>query len=167
MRCVVRDADEADLGRIVEILNVAIVETTAVWSLDPVSLEQRRRWLAERRARRFPVLVAESEGDVVGFGSFGDFRAWEGYAQTVEHSIYVDARARRQGIGRALLAALIERAREAGKHVMVGGIEAENHASIALHERLGFVEVGRMPQVGRKFGRWLDLVFMQLLFADV
>ena len=161
MTVLVRDATSSDLPRIVEILNEAIANSTAVWSSRPTTLAARQAWLEERRARGFPVLVAEGTGgSVVGVASFGDFRPWEGYAGTVEHSIYVDAAARRRGTGARLLAALIERARALGLHAMVGGIESGNGASLRLHEQLGFAESGRLREVGRKFDRWLDLVFV-------
>jgi L-amino acid N-acyltransferase YncA len=159
----IRDATEADLPRILEITNEAIANTTAVWSLVPATLETRRAWLLERRNRGFPVLVAEQGGAVVGFASYGDFRPWEGYLHTVEHSLYVDPDAQGRGVGRALLAALIERAEAQGKHAMIAGIEADNAASVALHRRAGFEEAGLLREVGRKFGRWLDLLFMQKL----
>ena len=163
MTITIRDALDADLPRILDITNEAITNTTAVWSLTPATLETRRSWLAERRAKNFPVLVAvdNDSGTLLGFASFGDFRPWEGYLHTVEHSVYVDTSARRRGIGAALVEALIPRAQALGKHVMIGGIEAGNAISIDLHKKLGFVETGRLPQVGRKFERWLDLVFMQ------
>lgn len=167
MSFAIRDAMDADLPRILEITNDAIENTTAIWNWTPATLETRRVWLNERRAKQFPVLVAVDEaGEVLGFGSFGEFRPHQGYLHTVEHSVYVDARTRRRGIGGALIEALIERARTLGKHAMIGGIEAGNTESIALHARLGFVETGRLPQVGRKFERWLDLVFMQRLLES-
>jgi phosphinothricin acetyltransferase len=116
------------------------------------------------RARQhagYPILVAMNAEKVVGFASFCDFRPFPGYRHTVENSIYVDERHHRLGIGRNLMVALIERARAMRKHAMVAGIEAANTGSIALHASLGFVEVGRLPEVGCKFGRWLDLVLMQ------
>jgi len=161
----VRDATDEDLGRILDITNDAIVNTTAMWSYHPTTLDARRAWLDERRARAFPVLVAEVDGNVQGFASFGDFRPWDGYLHTVEHSIYVDPTAHRRGLGRAMLSELMERARALGKHAMIGGIEAENMASLALHRSLGFAEAGRLHQVGRKFNRWLDLVFMHRLLG--
>ena len=149
------------------ILNELIAATTAIWTLSPTTLEARAAWLEERRARGFPVLVAEeADGRLLGFASFGDFRPWEGYARTVEHSVYVDTPVRRRGVGRALLASLIERAEARGLHAMVGGIEAGNGASLALHAALGFREVGRLPEVGRKFDRWLDLVFVERLLVS-
>ena len=158
---IIRDAIESDLPAILAITNEAIANTTAVWNNTPATLEARTAWMRERQARGFPVLVANDGGKVLGFASFGDFRPFEGYLHTVEHSIYVAPEAQGRGVGKALLAALVERARALGKHVIVGGIEAGNTASIALHTRAGFVETGRLPEVGRKFGRWLDLVFMQ------
>ncbi|QCO00454.1 N-acetyltransferase family protein (plasmid) [Azospirillum argentinense] len=160
----VRDATEADLPRILEITNEAIANTTAVWSLVPATLESRKAWMLDRQSRGFPILVADQDGAVLGFASYGDYRPWDGYLHTVEHSIYVHPDAQGRGVGRALLAALVERAEAQGKHAMVAGIEAGNTASIALHRRAGFEEAGQLRQVGRKFGRWLDLLFMQKLF---
>ena len=161
----IRDATDDDLPRIVAITNHAILHTTANWNYAPVTLEKRREFLHARRARGFPILVAE-DGGVVGFASYGDFRPFDGYRHTVEHAIYLDPAARGRGIGKALLGALIGRAREDGLHVMVGAIDANNEISIALHRRFGFVETGRMPQVGRKFDRWLDLVLMQKMLEE-
>ena len=107
------------------------------------------------------MLVAGDASGVVGFGSFGDYRAWPGYRYTVEHSVHVRADRRGEGVGTALVQALIERAAALGKHVMIAGVEAENAASIRLHERLGFAVVARLPEVAWKFDRWLDLVFLQ------
>ncbi len=157
----VRDANEADLPAILAIHNHAIENSTANFSFHTVDLEDRRAYLAERRRRGFPVLVAEENGEVLGFASFGDYRPHDGYFKTVEHSIYVDLPYQRQGVATELLLRLIEEAQVLGKHVMVGGIAADNLGSIALHARHGFVETGRMPEVGFKFGRYLDLVLMQ------
>jgi L-amino acid N-acyltransferase len=157
----IRDATDADLSGILSIYNDAVLHTTAIWNDVLVDLESRRAWLAARTAQSYPVLVASLNDEVLGYASFGDFRAFQGYRYTVEHSVYVQQGQRRRGVGAALLAALIERARAAGKHVMIAGIEASNTASLQLHARLDFRETGRLPQVGTKFGRWLDLVFMQ------
>jgi L-amino acid N-acyltransferase YncA len=161
MTVIVRPANEADLPAILAIYNHAVVNTTAIWNDAEVDLANRTAWLEARRTQGYPVLAAEEDGEVVGYGSFGDFRAFDGYRFSVEHSVYVAEGARRRGVASALLEALIEKARELGKHVIVGGIASDNHASIALHLKLGFTESGRMPEVGFKFGRWLDLVFMQ------
>lgn len=158
----IRDATEADLPVILEIYNDAVLHTTAIWNETLVDLKNREEWLAARRARGFPVLVAVLDGKVAGYASYGDWRAFDGYRHTVEHSVYVHKDARGAGIGRQLMAALIERAAEAGVHVMIAAVEAENAASIRLHEHLGFRVVGRFCEVGTKFGRWLDLTCLEL-----
>jgi len=157
----IRPATEQDLPAILAITNHAILHTTASWQTKPHTIEMRAAWLAERQAAGLPVLVAEIDGEVAGYGSYGSFRAYEGYALTVEHSVYIEERFQRRGLGQALLASLIDHATEAGMHVMVGVISAENAVSIALHERFGFEITGRLPEVGRKFDRWLNLVLMQ------
>ena len=159
---IIRDAVEGDLPAILEIYNHAIATSTAVYYFDPVDLAERCRWFEARLAAGYPVLVAEVEGMVAGFGSFGDWRVPTGYAWTVEHSVYVEQAFRGRGIGSAMLRALIERARAIGKHVMIGGVDADNVASLALHEKLGFRRAGHFQEVGRKFERWLDLVFVEL-----
>lgn len=161
----IRDADDADLEAIRAIYNDAVAHTTAIWNEVLVDLDDRRRWAAARRGLGYPILVAEVDGRVAGYASFGDFRAFDGYRHTVEHSVYVGADFRRRGLARALVEELIVRAARLGKHAMVAGIEAENTASIALHRDLGFVEAGRLPEVGRKFDRWLDLAFMVRLIG--
>ena len=159
----IRDALPADVAALREIYNDAVAHTTAIWNETMVDEANRLAWLQDRLERGYPVLVATDAQDrVLGYASFGDWRAFEGFRHTVEHSVYVHRDARGSGIGRQLLQALIGRARSLGKHVMVAAIEAGNTASIGLHEQLGFECTGRMPQVGTKFGRWLDLVFMQL-----
>ena len=160
---VIQDATAADLPAILAIYNDAVLNTTAIWNETQVDLANRQAWLSERNAAGFPVLVArDAAGEVVGYSSYGTWRAIEGFRHTVEHSVYVRSDQRGQGLGPLLMQALIERAKTAGLHVMVGAIESGNSASVRLHERLGFVTTGQMPQVGRKFGRWLDLTFMQL-----
>ena len=161
----VRDAVDGDLEAIRLVYNDAVAHTTAIWNEVLVDLDDRRRWAAARRALGYPVLVAEIDGAVAGYGSFGDFRAFDGYRHTCEHSVYVAEAFRRRGVARALLVALEDRAAALGKHVMIAGIEAGNGASVALHAALGFVEVGRLPEVGRKFDRWLDLLFMQKILG--
>jgi L-amino acid N-acyltransferase len=157
----IRDASEADLPAILEIYNDVVVTSTAIYRDEPATLEDRAAWLAARRAEGFPVLVAVDAGEVVGLATFGSFRAWPGYRFTVEHSVYVRADRRGQGIGPVLMAPLIERAAALGMHVMIAGVDADNIGSIRFHERLGFTTVAHMREVGFKFGRWLDLVLMQ------
>ena len=159
-----RDAEDGDAEGIAAIYNDAVETTTAIWNEVTVDAADRRAWMQARRAAGYPVLVVvDPTGAVAGYASFGDWRAFDGYRHTVEHSVYVRADARGAGLGRTLMEALIARARAIGKHVMVAGIEAGNAGSITLHERMGFERVGFMPQVGTKFGRWLDLAFLQLL----
>ena len=158
----VRAASEADLAGILAIYNEVIAISTAVYASQPSTLEDRQAWFAARAAQGFPVLVAADDGDVLGFASFGEWRgAWPGYRYTVEHSVHVRHDLRGQGIGRLLVEALFPLALALGKHVMIGGIDAANHASIRFHARLGFEQVASFLEVGHKFGRWLDLIFVQ------
>lgn len=160
----IEDATATDLPAILAIYNDALLNTTAIWNETLVDLDNRQAWLAERNAAGFPVLVAhDAAGEVLGYASYGTWRSIEGFRHTVEHSLYVRSDLRGQGLGPLLMQALIERAKAAGLHVMVAAIEAKNSASIRLHERLGFTISGQMSQVGRKFDRWLDLTFMQLI----
>jgi L-amino acid N-acyltransferase len=139
-----------------------VATSTAIYTDQPSTLEQRRAWFDDRVNRGFPVLVAAQGATVLGFTSFGEFRgAWPGYAFTVEHTVLVGEGRRGHGVGRALLEALLPIAATMGKHVILGAIDADNEASLSFHERLGFERVAHMKQVGRKFDRWLDLVFMQ------
>jgi len=158
-------AGEAHLPGILAIYNHAVVNTTAIWNDAIVDLENRRQWWRGRTDAGFPILVAVERApggdEVLGYASYGPFRPFDGYRQTVEHSVYVAHAARRRGVARALMAALEAEARRAGMHVMVGGIAGDNAPSLRLHEELGFKETARMPEVGQKFDRYLDLVLMQ------
>ena len=163
---IIRDAAEADLPALRDIFNDAVLNTTAIWMDNVVDLANRQAWFAARAQQGYPILVAENaDGEVVGYASFGDWRPFDGFCHTVEHSVYIRADQRGKGLGPQLLAALIERAKACDKHVMVAAIESGNAASIRLHQHLGFAITGQMPQVGRKFGRWLDLTFMQLILT--
>ncbi|UNC50090.1 GNAT family N-acetyltransferase [Enterobacter huaxiensis] len=159
---IVRHASKEDCAAIGEIYNHAVLHTAAIWNDKTVDTDNRIAWFEARTLAGYPVLVMENEGVVAGYASFGDWRAFDGFRHTVEHSVYVHPQHQGKGIGRSLMEALIVEARKIGKHVMVAGIEAQNQTSIHLHETLGFVTTGQMPQVGTKFGRWLDLTFMQL-----
>jgi phosphinothricin acetyltransferase len=160
---IIRNALQRDVPSILGIYNEVIASSTAIYADDPVSLDNRMAWFAQQEERGFPVLVATApQGDVIGFSAFGDWRgAWPGYRHTVEHSVHVRRDRRGAGVGRLLIEALFPHAQELGKHVMIGGIDAANSVSIRLHERLGFQQVAHFREVGRKFDRWLDLVFMQ------
>jgi phosphinothricin acetyltransferase len=159
----IRSARLADLPGITAIYNDVLATSTAIYADTPSTLDARREWMESRQKAGYPVLVADEGGDVQGFASFGDFRSWPGYRYSVEHTVHVRADRRRAGIGSALVVALFEPARALHKHAMIGGIDAENAASIRMHERLGFERVAHLPEVGRKFGRWLDLVLVQRL----
>lgn len=161
---VIRPAAEADLPAITAIYNEAGVQTTASYDLEPVQVDERRAWWQAKLAKDHPVLVAELDGVVTGFAAYGTFRDKAGYAHTVEHSVYVADGHRASGVGRMLMLALLDHAKGHGVHAMIGVLDADNEASVAFHEKLGFVEVGRMPEVGFKFGRWLDAVFVQRTF---
>jgi len=160
---VIVDATEAHLPAIVAIFNHAVRETYAIWSETETTLDLRRNWMTYRRSLGFPVIVAVSRSqpdEVLGYGSYGIFRDFPGYVNTVEHSVYIKPEAQRRGIGKAIVAELIRRARLQGLSVMVGGIDAQNEGSIAMHAGLGFERQGCLVGVGRKFGKSLDLVFM-------
>jgi phosphinothricin acetyltransferase len=162
----IRDAQEPDLPGLLAIYNDVIATSTAVYSDVPVTLEDRRQWREARVASGYPVLVAVDSSGVLGFSTFGDFRNWPGYRYTVEHTVHVRSDCRGRGIGSELLQALFPLAGALGKHVMIAGVDAANTASIRFHERLGFERAGHLKEVGNKFGRWLDLVFLQRRIAS-
>jgi len=164
---ILRDATHDDLPALLEIQNHAIRHLTAAWTETEETLAERSRWFEDRKAQNLPVIVAvDDDGHVLGFGSYGLFRTKPGYRFTAEHSVYVIAEAQGQGIGRALLAEIETRAAHNGIHVLVAVIDGENLASITLHERAGYSSAGRLPQVGAKFGRWLDLILMSKLLDE-
>jgi L-amino acid N-acyltransferase len=165
----IRDALETDVPAIVDLRNALLSTTTIEWSETPHTVLEGTEWLRRQRAVGHPVLVAVVARDLVGWCSFGDFRdsaKWPGYRSTVEHTIHVREDNWGGGVGRALMSRLCDAAIARHKHVMVGAVTGENEASIRFHHRLGFVEVARMPQVGAKFGRWLDLVLLQKRLDD-
>jgi phosphinothricin acetyltransferase len=148
---------------ILDIFNDAILNSTALYDYQPRTAQNMDDWFAAKERGGFPVLgIEDADGSLAGFGSYGTFRAWPAYKYTVEHSVYVHKARRGQGIGIALMRQLIDAARAQQYHVLVGGIDMENQASIALHARLGFAHAGTIRQAGFKFGRWLDLGFYQL-----
>jgi phosphinothricin acetyltransferase len=157
----IRDARADDVPGILAIYNDVMATSTAIYRDEPATLDQHLAWWRQRVALGYPVLVAEDEAGVAGFASFGDFRQWPGYRFTVEHSVHVRADCRGRGVGVRLMHPLIARAGALGKHVMIAGVDAENTASQRFHERLGFVRVAHFREVGFKFGRWLDLMFLQ------
>ncbi len=155
-------ARDEDVRGIVAIYNEVLAGSTAIFSEEPVTVDSQRLWLRSRRAQGNPVLAAHDEhGRLIGFASYGDFRPWPGYRHTVEHSVYVAPGSRRQGLGRRLVEELLALAATAGKHAVIAAVDGDNGASLALHEQLGFEPVGRLPEVARKFDRWLDLVLLE------
>jgi phosphinothricin acetyltransferase len=158
------DCDEArHAGAILDILNDAILHTTALYDYAPRPRESMAAWFDAKRAGNFPVLGVEDEtGQLLGFATYGRFRHYAAFKYTVEHSVYVHPAHQGRGAGRRLMAALIERARAQDLHVLVGALDAANVASIALHRAMGFRHAGTVEQAGYKFGRWLDLAFYEL-----
>lgn len=157
----IRDAVQADWQQITAIYNEVLTTSTAIYNDRPATVEERISWWRSRLAQGYPVLVAAEGERVDGFGSFGDFRAWPGYRFTVEGTVHIRAGARGQGIGTELLKAILARARSLGKHIMIAGVDSENSASLRFLERFGFEPAGRLREVGYKFDRFLDLVFLQ------
>ncbi|AKM00750.1 GNAT family N-acetyltransferase [Burkholderia pyrrocinia] len=158
------DCSEAEhAAAILEILNDAIVNSTALYDYQPRPPEAMVTWFATKRAGGFPVIGAvDASGTLLGFASWGTFRAFPAFKYTVEHSVYVHPDQRGRGLGELLLREVVRRAREAQVHVLVGCIDATNAGSIALHTKLGFVHSGTITEAGFKFGRWLDAAFYQL-----
>jgi phosphinothricin acetyltransferase len=156
----IRLATAADLLTINQIYNYYVATSTCTYQKDPSTEAERAAWFAEHDARH-PVTVAEQAGQIVGWGSLSDYRVRWGYRYTVENSVYVRHDAQRCGIGRALLLDLVERARALGYHTIIAGISAEQLGSIRLHEQAGFTPAGQVREVGHKFERWLDVLFMQ------
>ncbi|GAB6996276.1 GNAT family N-acetyltransferase [Bradyrhizobium sp. 17-4] len=157
----IRPATEQDIPAITAIFNEAVVNSNAIWTEKQDTEAERLAWMKARLALGYPVLVAAEGPVVLGYGTFGDFRAFPGYRYSVEHSVYIHVDHRGRGLGRVIVDELVAAANALGKHVMIAGIDGGNPASLRLHAQAGFVEVARMPEVGRKFGRWLELVFMQ------
>lgn len=159
-----RPAVAADLPAINAIYNHYVGSSTATYQTRPMSPQERVAWFA-RHDGLHPVIVAEVDGTIVGWASLGEFHKREAYRNTVESSVYVRHDRRRLGIGKALLAEIILQARVIGHHTIVALIDSEQAASIVLHEHAGFARVGRLHQVGYKFGRWLDVIYMQLMIG--
>jgi L-amino acid N-acyltransferase YncA len=163
MQIITRHAALTDMQSILDIVNHAILYTTSNYNYEPQTLETQRQWFLDKQQHGFPVIVAESDGEVVGYGAYGTFREKIGYQYTVEHSVYVTGSHHGKGIGKLLITELIRLAKAQNLHVMIGAIDAANAESIAFHKKFGFSESGVIHQAGFKFGKWLDLLFMQLI----
>jgi len=161
----IRAATPADLGAINDIYNHYVLHSTCTYQEEPELLEGRRQWF-EHHSDRHPVIVAEVAGQVIGWGSLSAYHARSAYRRTVENSVYVHHELHRRGIGSLLLQDLISRARNLGHRAIIAGIDADQPTSVALHAKFGFEEVGHLKQVGFKFGRWLDVIYMELLLKE-
>ena len=156
--------DRTHGGAILAILNDAIENSTALYEYRPRTQASMDAWFAAKDQARYPIIgVIDTADQLLGFASYGAFRAWPAYKYSVEHSLYVERAHRGRGIGGLLLGELIASATRQDYHMLIGGIDAHNAASIALHRRLGFVQCGHIRHAGFKFNRWLDLLFYQLL----
>ena len=157
-----RDATQADLPAINAIYNHCVLHSTCTYQVTPATLEERQAWFAGRGPRH-PVVVVEEGGAVIAWGSLSAYHKREAYAASVENSVYVHHEHYRRGLGRAVMEELIRRARASGVHTIIAGISADQEPSIAMHRALGFTESGRLREVGRKFDRVLDVIYMQLM----
>jgi len=160
------ECDRSRAAEILAILNEAIENSTALYDYRPRPLAAMDAWFDAKEQGRYPVIGAiDDTGRLLGFASYGQFRAWPAYKYSVEHSIYIHKDHRGKGLGLLLMQQLIEAARQQNYHVMIGGLDATNAGSIALHNKLGFVHAGTIRDAGFKFGRWLDLAFYQLILS--
>ncbi len=159
----VRLAIETDLPQILEIYNDIILHTAAVYQYEPHTLQMREEWFLTKQEQGFPVFVAEDNNELLGFSTIGTFRQWQAYKYSVENSVYVAAIHRGKGIGKLLLKPLIDASVELNMHTIIASIDATNEVSLQLHKKFGFKEVAHFKQVGYKFGKWLDLIFLQLI----
>lgn len=166
MDIIIRNATPHDLPAILDIINQAILTTTAIYDYDARTLEEQAAWFDQMIQDGMPVIVAEHDKEVVGYGSYNIFKPKIGYRFSVEHSIYLDEKSRGVGVGGKLLKSLIQRAHESGVHTMIGVIDAANRGSIDFHKKFGFIEKGYLREVGFKFDQWLDIVFMQLILEE-
>nr|WP_068964721.1 GNAT family N-acetyltransferase [Desulfosporosinus sp. BG] len=158
----IRQAVANDLCEILEIYNDAILNTTAIYTYNVQTLEERTLWFNKKNEDGIPVLVFEDNNKVIGFATYGPFRAWPAYKYTIEHSVYVHNGYKRRGIGTELVKEIIRIADERKFATLVAGIDAFNHTSLKMHEKLGFEYSGTIKNAGFKFGKWLDLAFYQL-----
>ena len=162
----IRRATHSDIAELTAIYNEVIANSDAIYRDQPVPVSERIKWFESKIQDGYPVLVAVSAGEVVGYGVYGSYRFGEGYNRTVEHSVHIRFDQRGQGIGQLLLKELISIATAEGRHVMIAAIDSKNQGSIALHSKYGFKESARMTEVASKNGQFLDLVLMQKILGD-
>lgn len=163
MSASLRPARITDLYSILEITNYEILNSTVLYEYETRTIEQQTDWFNEKLTHNWPIIVAESEGLVIGFGTFGSFRARPAYSKSIEHSVYVHKDYRGKAVGNALMVELIRLAKENGFHTMIAGIDSSNMGSVEFHRKFGFEMVGTFKEVGFKFDKWLNVVFMQLM----
>ena len=163
MKIAIRPYQTEDTQAILDIINYNIFHLFALYDYNIRTYEQQKAILDDKLAKKFPVIVAEADGQVVGFGMYSEFRFREAYKFTVEHSVYVANDYHGKGIGNLLLAELIALAKAQKLHTMIAVIDAENQGSVSFHEKFGFKTVGIIKESGYKFNRWLHSVFMQLI----
>ncbi|MDA8595699.1 GNAT family N-acetyltransferase [Flavobacteriaceae bacterium] len=159
---IIREAEVSDLPQILEILNYEIKETFNIYDSRAWDMKQIKQWFKTKKTDRFPVFVAEIDGLVLGYATYGSFRKWEGYKPTVEHSIYIKPQQRKQGVGQRLMKHLIDQARDQGFCNIIAGIDSQNKNSVAFHRRFNFKEVGFLPNIAIKHNHVLNLYLMQL-----
>ena len=167
MKINVRFAEKEDLEDILAILNYEIVNSIAIYDYNAKTIKDMLEWFEEKQEKGMPLIVAELDKKVVGYGTFGDFRHKIGYRYTVEHSVYIAQNYRRRGIGKLVLSELIQIAKKDGYHMMIAGLDGANKESFEFHKKHGFIEVGTFKEVGFKFDQWLDVTFMQLNLTEV
>lgn len=157
----IRQAVLDDLHEILKIVNHEILHSTVLYEYELRTIEQQTDWFNEKMALEWPIIVAEFEGNVIGFGTYGSFRARPAYSKSIEHSVYVHKDFRGKAVGNTLMVELIRSAKERGFHTMIAGIDSSNQGSVEFHRKFGFETVGTFKEVGFKFDKWLDVTFMQ------
>lgn len=162
MKINLRYAEEQDIPAILGIINYEIINSTVVYDYVERILKIQLEWLKKKEEEGMPVVVAEKNNEILGYGTFGIYRPWDAYKFSVEHSIYIAEKSRGLGIGKLIMTELIKLAKTKGYHTMVAGIDATNKGSFEFHIKFGFTEIGTIKEVGFKFNKWLDLTFMQL-----
>lgn len=160
---IIRPAEMQDVPGILDIVNHEIQYSTVLYEYEPRTIEQQNAWYLEKQAGGWPVILAELNGEIAGFATYGPFRTRPAYQKSIEHSVYVHHSQRGKAIGNALLVELIRLAKENGFHTMIAGIDSSNRGSVEFHRKFGFEVVGTFKEVGFKFNKWLDVIFMQLL----